>query len=150
MKNALLLVGLSLVFGACSEQVENPRTLNPAQPSVDELRSRELQRAQLDDVPVPDRFELVDRGNGSFSYEEGGVKVGELHYWGLLDADSVAAFYKDTMGQGPYGWTSKGDAVSEGKRALTFAKPRSTCVVEISATKNDTRIFILRRGASDR
>lgn len=150
MKNALLLLVSGLLFVACAEQLENPRTMNPAQPSVDETRSRELQRAQMDDVPVPARFELVDRENKSFSYEEGGVKVCDQHYWGQLDAESVASFYKNTMGAGPYGWTSKGDALDSGTRALTFAKERSTCLVEISTVKDGTRIVIKRRGSSAR
>lgn len=150
MKNALLVIASGLMFVACTEQLENPRTMNPAQPSVDETRSRELQRAQMDDVPVPARFELVDRENRSFSYEEGGVKLCDQHYWGQLDAEHVAAFYKDTMGARPYGWTSKGDALSSGTRSLTFAKDRSTCLVEITTVKDGTRIVIKRRGASDR
>ena len=143
----LLLSAVAAVFAVgCAQQLENPRTINPAQPGVDDLRSRELQRAQMLDVPVPDGFEFVDRGNQSWSYTQGGVKLAELHYWGTTSVAEVVEFYKQTMGQRAYGWSaaSGGDSGN----ALAFKKEGRACSVDIHEGNRGTVIDIRVTGAA--
>lgn len=142
MRMLLLLAFTALFVSACAEQLENPRTLNPAQPSVDDLRSRELQRAQMPDIPVPSGFEFVDRGNRSWSYTQGGVKIAELHYWGTSSMDEVMEFYKQTMSQSAYGWTAGPEGLANGSHSLAFRKDGSDCLVEIHKGNRGTVIDI--------
>ena len=86
-------------FAACT-QIENPGRVVPGSPSVEDTQSRCLQRVQFDDVPIPRGFEYVTRGNRSFSYEGGGVRVGRFEYWGRTALQETAAFFKET---GPAG-----------------------------------------------
>ena len=81
---------LALLVVSC-DSIENPRTLAPGEPSVAETRSLELQRSQFEDIPVPQGFEFVTRGNRSFSFARGGVRVGRFVYWGKKSVEEVAS-----------------------------------------------------------
>lgn len=144
MRTLLLMAAAVLVAAGCQEQLENPRTLNPSQPTVDDLRSRELQRDQLTDVPVPLGFEFVDRSNTSWSYTKGGVRVAELHYWGTKPVSEVIEFYRQTMSQPPFGWTPAETATG----TLAFRKEGLSCLLDIHNGRQGTVIDIRVTGAA--
>lgn len=135
----------ALVVAACT-QIENPRTLSPAEPGVDEVRSRTLQRLQFDDVPVPRGFSYVTRGNRSFSYQGGGVRVGQFVYWGRDSADLVGQFYLDTMPLAAYGWKWSETRKIEDGVVHRFAKREQICEITIQVEPKGTYVTVFVTG----
>jgi len=140
----------AIVLGAVAcTQVENPRTLDPSQPGVDATQSRELNRVQFPDIPVPQDFSYVTRGNRSFSYEQGGVRVGRFFYWGKTDVDDVVAFYRSTMPLRAFDWQFVNEgAGQEGGTALDFRKGRQSCRITVSREKDATLVDIQVTGSA--
>ncbi len=140
----LLFLGLILAGGSLAgcDSIENPRVMVPGEPAVAETRSVELQRSQFDDVPVPDGFEFVTRGNRSFSYDRGGVRVGRFVYWGKTEAAEVAAFFRRTMGLEAYGWSLRAEKTHDGGTEFDFHKHQTGCRVKIFRQGGGTYVHI--------
>ncbi len=133
---------LVMVCATGCDYVENPRVLMPGEPGVAETRSVELQRSQFDDVPVPEGFEFVTRGNRSFSYARGGVRVGRFVYWGRRDVAEVAGFFRRTMGLRAYGWELRAENTSGDGADFEFQKDQTGCHVTISRERGGTYVRI--------
>ena len=145
-KRSLGLAVLALLVG-CS-QVDNPgKTTHPGSPTVQDTRSAVLARAQFSDIPVPEGFSLVYRGNRSFSYVGGGVRVGRFHYWGRRAPADVVAFYRDAMGLRAYDWSLSSSSSADGRDTLTFTKQGDTCEINIEAdAEGATTVLVAVRG----
>ena len=137
-----ILALLTGALGGCAEQIENPGKIMPGSPSVSDTQSQHLQRVQFADVPVPRGFELVTRGNRSFSFQGGGVRLGRFRYWGKQTREEVAAFYRRTMPLSTYGWSSKADKEDKDVSTLVFAKDDDSCVVSIREEGGATVIHL--------
>ena len=133
---------LAALLTGCSHQVENPGKLLPGSPSVEQTRSSELRRAQFADIPVPNGFELVTRGNRSYTYQGGGVRLAALRYWGKQSPAAVAAFYRRTMPLQAYGWAASGERLESGVSVLGFNKELQTCEVTIEKKGRATVILM--------
>jgi hypothetical protein len=126
------IAALALLAGAACSQIENPRTMLPTEPGVDATRSKELHRAQYEDLPVPPGFEYVTRGNRSFSYLDGGVKVGRFLYWGRTSVEETAAFYRRTLPLRAYGWDFLSEESLPKRHELRFRKADQECTVTLT------------------
>ena len=131
---------LTLLCGC--ESIENPRTLAPGQPDVAETRSRELDRSQFDDIPIPPGFEFVTRGNRSFSFTRGGVRVGRFVYWGRLEVEEVTAFFRRNMELRAYGWSLRNQDVSDQAATLDYIKKKVDCRVTVTRENGGTYINV--------
>lgn len=133
---------LLVLLAASCDSIENPRTLAPGEPDVAETRSVELQRSQFDDVPVPHGFEIVTRGNRSFSFARGGVRVGRFVYWGRQDVEEVANFFRRTMELRAYGWQLRSQDVGRTNATFDFRKDQVDCTVTITQEGGGTYVRI--------
>ena len=93
--------------------------------------------------PAPQGFTYVTRGNRSYSYGQGGVRVARFQYWGPMAPEEVTDFYKRTMGLRAFDWQFISES-SPGPRAvaLDFRKGRQTCKVTINAESGATYITV--------
>jgi hypothetical protein len=126
--------GITLFLLACAgcRQLENPGKVWPASPSVDATRSAEISRNTPTDIPVPRDMLYVTRANQSFSYLQGGVRVGRFHYWGNVPADEVVVFYRERMAQRPYGWTLVSESSQGPATKMSFQKDADRVDVSVS------------------
>jgi hypothetical protein len=133
------LVALVLLVAASGcRQVENPGKVFPQSPTVEDTRSKEIQIDQLPDIPVPRDMTYITRGNQSFSYAQGGVRVGRFHYWGNVPIDEVVAFYRERMPQKPYGWTLVNEQSQGGMTTMQFQKTSDHLEVRIGPEGSST------------
>ena len=133
MNQALAITTIILLTGiliGCAQQIENPGKMLGS-PTVEDTRSTELQRVQFADVPVPHGFELVPRGNRSYSFQGGGVRLARYRYWGKQSPEDVASFYRRTMALDTYGWNPTTETSEQGQSTLAFAKDQDSCIVTI-------------------
>ena len=137
-----------LLFIVGCDSIENPRTLAPGQPDVAETRSRELQRSQFDDIPTPPGFEFVTRGNRSFSFTKGGVRVGRLVYWGRGGVEEVTDFFRRNMGLRAYGWRSGSESLTATVVTLDYTKEKVDCRVTITRESGGTYVRIDLSGSA--
>lgn len=126
MKKHINAAGASLLLlvalGAGCRQIENPGKIYPNSPSVEDTRSKTITHHLPEDIPVPRDMTYVTRSNRSFSYYEGGVRVGRFHLWGNVQGDEVAAFYRERMPQRPYGWTLVNEQANGASSVMHFRK----------------------------
>ena len=134
--------GLLPLLAVGCDSIENPRTFAPGEPDVAATRSVELHRSQFEDVPVPRGFEVVTRGNRSFSFARGGVRVGRFVYWGQQGVEEVAAFFRRTMGLRAYGWLFRSQDVGQDNTTIGFRKDHVECTVTITQGGNGTYVQI--------
>ena len=134
--------GLLPLLAVGCDSIENPRTLVPGEPDVAATRSVELHRSQFEDVPGPRGFEFVTRGNRSFNYARGGVRVGRFLYRGRQGVEEVAAFFRRTMGLRAYGWQFRSQDVGQSNTIIGFSKNRVDCTVTITPGANGTYVQI--------
>ena len=144
-KRGLALCAIALWAAACS-QIYNPRILAPSEPGVQDVQSRNLQRIQFDDLPVPRGFLYVTRGNRSFSYQAGGVRVGQFVYWGRQSPQEVEAFYRETMPLAAYGWSLLDSNSSDSSVTLRFKKNQQSCDVTVEAEPKGTYVTVFVTG----
>jgi hypothetical protein len=141
------LTALCLLFlltaGVACEQIENPGKVVPGSPTVQETRSTELQRSQLDDVPVPRDLTLVTRANQSFSYVASGLRVGRFLYRGPVPVDQVVSFLRENMPLSAYGWTPTAESVDGPVARLSFQKGADRCALEVSREDGATTLLIM-------
>jgi hypothetical protein len=121
---------LLLALAGC-RQIENPGKIYPESPTVEDTRSKTITHHLPDDIPVPRDMTYVTRSNRSFSYYEGGVRVGRFHLWGTVDGAEVAAFYRERMPQRPYGWTLVNEQTQGATNVMHFRKDSELCDVSI-------------------
>lgn len=131
-----LLATAAMLCGC--RQVENPGKVFPNSPSVEDTRSREVTRNPPPDLPVPRDMLYVTRANQSFSYLQGGVRVGRFHYWGNVGLDEVVAFYRERMPQRPYGWTLVNEQSNGTSTRLSFRKDADRLDVSVSPEDSAT------------
>ncbi len=143
-----VLAVLTGALAGCAEQIENPGKIMPGSPAVSDTQSQHLQRVQFSDIPVPSGFELVTRGNRSFSFQGGGVRVGRYLYWGKQTQEEVAAFYRRTMPLATYGWSRKTETHENDINTLVFAKNEASCVVSIQKEDDATVIHLKVSGTN--
>jgi hypothetical protein len=142
---ALLALG-TLALGTLAlgcEQLDNPGKLTPGSPGVAGTRSAELQRSQLDDVPVPRDMALITRANQSFSYSSGSVRVGRFKYYGSVSVEECVDFYRNTMPLSAYGWTPSNERVERETASLSFVKNADRCDIEIKREGGATTLLVL-------
>jgi hypothetical protein len=144
-RRGLALCAILLLTAACS-QIENPRILSPEEPSVQDVQSRKLQRLQFEDLPVPRGFLYVTRGNRSFSYQAGGVRVGQFVYWGRLAQAEVEAFYRETMVLDAYGWSYQNSRPSDNGVVMSFKKNQQSCDVTVEEEAKGTYVTVFVTG----
>jgi hypothetical protein len=132
-----------LAAGAACEQLDNPGKVVPGSPTVQETRSSELQRSQLDDVPVPRDLTLVTRANQSFSYVGSGVRVGRFLYRGPVPVDQVVSFLRENMPLSAYGWTPTSESVDGPVARLSFQKGPDRCELDVSREDGATSLLIM-------
>lgn len=119
------------------------RPSDPTRPTEDAARSMELTRSQFDDIPVPRDFTYVNKGNQSFSYSQGGVRVGKFRYWGQDPVDDVVSFYKRTMSLMAYDWQFVSESEEQlGLPILQFAKGRQSCTIRVAKIVGSTQVDI--------
>ena len=140
----LLVLAITLL-GGCT-QIENPRVMVPGEPGVTEVQSRELQRLQFVDLPIPRGFLYVSRGNRSFSYQAGGVRVGRFRYWGKAPISEVAEFYRETMPLSTYGWKETDFQSEEDASVIQFDKQKQSCEVTITKEPQGTYVELFVTG----
>ncbi len=141
-----MLLGLACTtLGGCT-QIENPRVMVPTEPGVNATKSMELHRAQFEDIPVPPGFEYVTRGNRSFSYADGGVRVGRFLYWGRASIDEVSEFYRRTLPLRAYGWELLDETPTSGGNELNWKKGSQNCNVALTRESNATYIGVTITG----
>ncbi|MAG57894.1 MAG: hypothetical protein CMJ83_16540 [Planctomycetes bacterium] len=138
---------IAAAFCGCTE-IDNPRTLAPGEPDVADTRSRELQRSQFDDIPTPPGFQYVTRGNRSFSFSRGGVRVGRFIYWGRMDVAEAAAFYRRNMGIRAYDWNLVSEDASVAQATFRYRKGQQDCTVTITRETEATYVRIDVNGPS--
>lgn len=144
----LPLVAVALLATGCT-QIENPGKVAPGSPTVRDTRSTQLQRTQFEDVPVPMGFEFVTRGNRSFSFDRGGVRVGRFSYWGRAPREEVVAFFRETLPLRAYRWEFLGEDRNADGTTLRFRKERQDCQIDISEDAASTRILVQVEGVTD-
>jgi hypothetical protein len=138
---ALCLLVFGAVGAAC-EQIENPGKIVPGSPNVQETRSVELQRNQLDDLPVPRDLTLVTRANQSFSYVASGVRVGRFLYRGPTPVDQVVGFLRENLPLSAYGWTPTAELIEGGTARLTYQKGPDRLVASVSREEGATTLLV--------
>ena len=94
-------------------------------------RSQQLTRLQVSDVPVPPEMRLKKRGNRSFSFAGGGVRVAHLVYRGPLSIEDIISFYEDTMPLAAFGWVSAGEERNNNEVILRFTKNADNCEIRV-------------------
>jgi hypothetical protein len=137
-KSGAAIALLVLIACASCRQVENPGKVWPASPTVEDTRSHEISRNPPPDLPVPRDMLYQTRENKSFSYLQGGVRVGRFHYWGNVPTDEVVGFYRERMPQRPYGWTFVNEQSQGPVTKLSFRKDSEHCAVSIGPENNGT------------
>jgi hypothetical protein len=125
-----IVLAIVLACAGC-RQVENPGKVWPASPTVEDTRSHEISRNPPEDIPVPRDMLYVTRANQSFSYLQGGVRVGRFHYWGNVPTEEVVVFYRDRMPQRPFGWTLVGEQSQGATTKLSFRKDADRLEVSV-------------------
>jgi hypothetical protein len=130
-----------LALSSC-RQVENPGKVFPQSPTVDETRSDEISRNPPPDLPVPRDMLYETRLNQSFSYLQGGVRVGRFRYWGNVPHEEVVGFYRERMPQRPYGWTLVNEESRGSATRLFFRKDDDRVEVSVSP-ENSATVAIL-------
>jgi hypothetical protein len=141
-KTSARLALLFLIPCAACRQVENPGKVFPESPSVEDTRSREITRNPPEDIPVPRDMLYETRLNKSFSYLQGGVRVGRFHYWGSVPAEEVLVFYRERMPQRPYGWTFVSEQSKGPTTNLYFRKDSDRIEVSIGPENAGTVAII--------
>lgn len=136
---AVLMLG-ALSWG-CS-QMDHPAYMAPGAPNVGETQSAELQRVQFRDVPVPHGFQLVTRGNRTFSFQGGGIRIGRFHYWGQQPLEEVVSFYQETMPLPAYRWEAAVLRSEDGAAHMTFTRNNQTCEVAVTPDGEATRVLV--------
>ena len=137
----------TLVLAGCS-QIGNTGEPTPGSPHPTELQSKELRRSQFPDVPVPEGFELVTRGNRSFSFSGGGARVGQFEYAGGMTPASVVAFYRSHMPLLAYGWKLDSETGEDLSKVLNYTKNEQECTVRVGQERGATIVRILVNGPS--
>ncbi len=137
-----IIASLTGILSGCAQQIENPGKIMPGSPTVEDTQSTELQRTQFTDIPVPVGFELVTRGNRSFSFQGGDVRLAKYRYWGMQSPEVVAAFYRRTMSLDTYGWSPLSESTEDGTSTLAFVKNPDSCVVTIHEEDGATVIRV--------
>ena len=89
------------------------------------------------DVPVPNGFKLVQ--DESFSFENGGVRVGVLKYRGKANQEQLINFYKEQMAM--YNWNML-NIIEYGQSVLNFERDSETCIVTLSSKGSADTITI--------
>jgi hypothetical protein len=140
LSGALLMLG-TLTLGC--EQLENPGKLTPGSPGVTGTRSVELQRSQLDDIPVPRDMTLVTRANQSFSYSSANVRVGRFKFYGPVSVEESVDFYRNNMPLSAYGWTPSNERVERDTATLSFVKNADRCDIELKREGGATTLHVL-------
>jgi hypothetical protein len=125
-----------LATGAGCRQIENPGKVYPQSPTVEDTRSKAITRNLPEDIPVPRDMTYITRANQSFSYLEGGVRVGRFHLWGNVARDDVTTFYRDRMPQRPYGWTLVNEQSQGATSVMHFRKDSD--LLDISVGPEDS------------
>lgn len=136
---ALLLL---LALTSC-RQLENPGKTFPNSPGVDATRSHEVTRHPPQDIPVPRDMIYETRLNQSFSYFQGGVRVGRFRYWGNVPQQEVVVFYRERMADHPYGWTLVNERTSGNATTLSFRKDSDNCDVRIEPDASQATVATL-------
>lgn len=100
-------------------------TTSPDEPGT----SGELSRLQFDDIPCPPGFSFRNHRNESYSFADGGVRLGRFVYWTKKPADEARTLYLEFMEKDPYNWTlvSRPDSGSNGP--WIFEKNDERCEV---------------------
>jgi hypothetical protein len=129
---------LALLVPAACRQIENPGKIYPQSPTVEDTRSKTISRNLPEDIPVPRDMTYVTRLNQSFGYSEGGVRLGRYHLWGNVPGDEVAAFYRETMPQRPYGWTLVNEQSHGATNVLHFRKDSDRVDISIGPEQSST------------
>lgn len=137
---ACLLLG---ALAAGCEQIDNPGKLTPGSPGVDGTRSVELQRSQLDDVPVPRDMALITRANRSFSYTSAGVRVGRFRFRGDVPVDEILSFYRSNMPVSAYGWTPNSENAEGGVTTLSYTKGSDRCDIQAKREEGATTLLVM-------
>jgi hypothetical protein len=132
-----LALSFLLLCGAC-RQVENPGKVFPESPTVEDTRSHEVSRNPPEDIPVPRDMLYETANNVSFSYLQGGVRVGRFSYWGNLSTEDVVAFYRERMPQRPFGWTLVNEGVQNSRTRLSYRKEADRLDLDISPGRGGT------------
>ena len=132
----LALLLLPLFAAGCGETSGWDDSRRPGEMPVVSVPDREKEFA---DVPVPRDFA---RDAGSFSHEQGNVRVCRLSYQGKLDAYQTTDFMKKQMELA--GWRSQEQILEGDQKILTFAKRTDRCRVTVARLQADhvTRLTI--------
>lgn len=84
----------------------------------------------------------MTRGNRSFSFTRGGVRVGRLVYWGRDGVEEAAAFFRRNMELRAYGWKARGENVTSSSATLDYIKDRVDCRITITRENGGTYVRI--------
>lgn len=144
-----LALVLLLATASCRQvnrQLENPGKVYPQSPTVDETRSKEIERDLPKDIPVPRDMLLDTAGNVSFYQEK--ARVGRWRFKGYVSTEDVAVFYRERMPERAYGWTlvneqARGSATSMhfqkgSERVDVTIQPEASMAVAVIVLNNQT------------
>ncbi|MCB9833525.1 MAG: hypothetical protein H6807_13730 [Planctomycetes bacterium] len=133
---ALLVVGLFGLATACRnvEESHNPLSdslanIGATAPADQNDSSGELSRVQFDDIPCPPGFSFRNHRNESFSFADGGVRLGRFVYWTRKPADEARTLYLEFMGKDPYNWALVSSPDGSRNGPWVFEKNGERCEV---------------------
>ncbi|MDD5669610.1 MAG: hypothetical protein PHE58_06250 [Candidatus Omnitrophica bacterium] len=92
---------------------------------------------KFSDIPVPAGFKSLP--DESYSFENGGMRVGVIKYRGKGNADLVVNFYKEQMAM--HGWELL-NVIEYNDRLMNFEKESESCIINISPRGNSATISI--------
>ncbi len=134
---ALLLAALVLsAAGACRnvEESHNPVSdglsdIGMTVPADRNDTSGELSRVQFDDIPCPPGFSFRNHRNESFSFADGGVRLGRFVYWSKMSAQDARSRYLEFMAKDPYNWALVSSPDGDRNGPWVFEKNGERCEV---------------------
>jgi hypothetical protein len=148
-----LLGLLALLASAGCRQVEhtveNPGKVYPQSPSVEDTRSKEIERDQPPDIPVPRDMMLDVTGNQSFYQDK--ARVGRGRYKSSsVSVEDAATFYRERMPQRPYGWTLVNEQTRGGMTTMHFQKASEKVDITISPEGSETVAVVILNNQATR
>lgn len=134
-----IVLAVLVSLGGCRqiEESDNPisntlTAVGVTPPHTQKGSSKQLDKIQFDDIPVPRGLRLPTLRNESFSYTSEGFRVGRMVYKGVVNATDVREHYLTTMPLEPYGW-SRAANKDDSPNSLFFSKGGERCEIVLRA-----------------
>jgi hypothetical protein len=130
MRYVFLTIAIFVLIGCAAVPTKDASLSSPAilEPSA---------TLKFADIPYPTGFKLLPQG--SYVFENAGIRVGLLKYQGKANVEQVLNFYKEQMLM--YNWNLL-NIIEYGERLMNFDRDQESCIIGILSKGNNVIITI--------